>query len=72
MSPITTSVLNALTLQLHYFFPSTLCPQGRPAKNYIDILEADTGDGSSELPELIENREEWKTIVNSAQAHWTE
>ena len=37
-------------------------------KNYIDILAADTGAGGSELPELMENWEQWKTIINSAQA----
>ena len=26
----------------------------------------DMGAGSSELPELMENQEQWKTIVNSA------
>ena len=38
----------------------------------IDILAADTRAGSSELPELVKNREHWKTIVDSARARSTE
>ena len=44
----------------------------RPAKNYMNILAADMGTGSSELLEPMKNREQWKTIINSARAHLTE
>ena len=46
--------------------------QGRPAKSYINILAANTGAESSELPGLMGNRERWKTIVDSARARSTE
>ena len=40
----------------------------RPVKNYIDILEADMGAGCSEVQELMENWEQWKTVVKRAEA----
>ena len=46
--------------------------KGRPAKSYINILAADTGDERSELPGLMGNRERWKIIVDSARARSTE
>ena len=46
--------------------------KGRPAKSYINILAADTGAERSELPGLMGNREQWKTIVDSARARSTE
>ena len=46
--------------------------RGRPAKRYINILAADTGVESSELPGLMGNRERWKTIADSARACSTE
>ena len=32
-------------------------------------LMLDTGTGRSELPELMENREGWKTIINTVPEH---
>ena len=46
--------------------------KGRPVKSYINILAADTGTERSELPGLMGNREQWKTIVDSARARSTE
>ena len=34
----------------------------------MNILAADTGAGSSEVPGLMGNQERWKTIVDSAHA----
>ena len=42
--------------------------RGRRAKNYIDILAVDACARSSELLDLMENREQWKTIINSASS----
>ena len=44
--------------------------RGKMSEELHEItLAADTGAGSSELPELMENREQWKTIVNSQPKH---
>ena len=37
---------------------------GRPHRNYINQLVADTDLSISALPRMMENREEWKRIVN--------
>ena len=41
--------------------------QGRPASIYIDQLRNDTGLSTAELKMTIEDREEWRKIVDEAR-----
>ena len=45
--------------------------RGRPARSYIEQLEADTGHGSEILPKIMEDRNAWRELVMNTRASST-
>ena len=46
--------------------------QGRPKKNYVELLQEDTGYSIQEIETTMQDRSVWRAIINARQQKSTE